>query len=597
MPVLQRLMGLVRALAGATILAVWTATASANLTDPKSGASFYVETYGLVSPEEEPLVATANAVFERVLQVADRKASRNPGLRIVNSDGQPWAIALPDGYIILSRGALKVCFQGVSTEEGEARLAFILGHELAHLSSNDFWHREVYLSLSGETDQKSIANLRQSIGDAAADLVRQRELAADDIGFLYSTMAGFDTSKILGQGHGKDFFSHWIKQTRASDDVGIVEADQRTDFLRTRFAALSSRVEVFNFGVRLAHFGRHRDAINFFRDFQRSFPSREVFNNLGYSHLQLARQSMPLELSQRYWLPMELDHTTRLTAQTRSLKGTSELPDVARRELQKSVEFLKLAVQADAAHIPSRLNLVAAHMYLGEFHKARAVIEDARRISADNVDVLGLRALVLYEQEREIDMFPVATSILAQLAQRPDSPSHVLFNLARLYEGRGRIEQAERFWNALAERTDAMPSKWRDAVCKSVPASTHCAQSDRRVASNKPRVRTDVSPGDSVDARRVRETLSDHDHTAANFGAVNADIFSDDRTAVLALDQNVEVLVTRSSGIDRVDDLHDCCGAPLAKTTTSFGEIWTFEEDWAAVVEGDTVKELWIAAD
>jgi len=581
----------------ALALGLASMTAAGNTPDPKSSASFYVETYGLVDAEQEPLVSNAVAVFDRVLQVADRKSNRNPGLRIVNSDGRPWAIALPDGYIILSRGALKVCFEGVSVDEGEARLAFILGHELAHLSSNDFWHREVYLSLSGETDQKSIANLRTSIGEAAADLVRQRELAADDIGFLYSTLAGFDTAAILGGGGGQDFFAHWIQQTRTNDEVGLIEAQQRTDFLRSRFATLASRTEVFNFGVRLAHFGRYRDSINFFKDFQRSFPSREVFNNIGYAHLQLARQQMPRDLSQRYWLPMELDHSTRLVAQTRSLQGSGVLPDNARRELTKAVEFLALAVQADVLHLPSRLNLVAAHMYLGEFHKARAVIEEARKIAPEDADVLGLRALVLYEQEREIDMFPVATTILAQLAQKPDSPLHVMFNLARLYEGRGRIEQAERFWNELAAQSAALPLSWRAVVCKSVPESARCSSGDERSRGDRPRVNAAVAPGDSTDAGRTRKRLEDYEHTAANFGAIDADIFVGKRGSVLALDQNVEVVVSKGSGIDQVDQLENCCGQPVSKITTSIGEVWTFANDWAALIQGNEVRELWLVAD
>jgi len=427
--------------------------------------------------------------------------------------------------------------------------------------------------------------------------VRQRELAADDIGFLYSTLAGFDTAAILGDGTDRDFFSHWIQQTRASDEVGLIEAEQRTDFLRSRFSTLASRTEVFNFGVRLAHFGRYRDSINFFKDFQRSFPSREVFNNIGYAHLQLARQQMPRDIAQRYWLPMELDHSTRLVAQTRSLQGTGVLPDNARRELTKAVEFLELAVQADVLHLPSRLNLVAAHMYLGEFHKARAVIEEARKIAPESADVLGLRALVLYEQEREIDMFPVATTILAQLAQKPDSPLHVMFNLARLYEGRGRIEQAERFWNELAAQGAGMPPSWRAAVCKSVPESSKCKSGNDHATADRPRVDAAVAPGDSTDEGRTRKRLEDFEHTVANFGAIDADIFVGKRGSVLALDQSVEVVVSTAHGIEHVDQLENCCGQPVSKITTSIGEVWTFGNDWAALVYGDEVRELWIAAD
>jgi len=47
----------------------------------------------------------------------------------------PWAIALPDGYIIIASQTLDICYKNVSKEIGDTRIAFILGHELAHLAN------------------------------------------------------------------------------------------------------------------------------------------------------------------------------------------------------------------------------------------------------------------------------------------------------------------------------------------------------------------------------------------------------------------------------------------------------------------------------
>jgi len=49
-------------------------------------------------------------------------------------------LALKDGTILLSQKGMEICYQAEDKNIGDARVAFVLGHEMAHLGNDDFWH-------------------------------------------------------------------------------------------------------------------------------------------------------------------------------------------------------------------------------------------------------------------------------------------------------------------------------------------------------------------------------------------------------------------------------------------------------------------------
>jgi len=87
---------------------------------------------------------------------------------------------------------------------------------------------------------------------------------------------------------------------------------------------LLDKSEFFKFGVRLIHFEKQRyeDALYFFMEFQKVFPSREVFNNIGYCYLQSAVRKMPTSFKYEYWLPMVTDVRTQAESLTLKEGGT-----------------------------------------------------------------------------------------------------------------------------------------------------------------------------------------------------------------------------------------------------------------------------------
>ncbi len=570
--------------------------------DMRSHASFYMDTFGLVDPDSSPLARRAYQIFERVRRVAEDPVGVTPTLKIINSKGKPWAIALPDGYIILSRAALDICYRGVDPATGDARLAFVLGHELSHLTSNDFWHRKMYLSLSGRQTAPTLDQISSAIRSSAGvskdgdwqKVIRDKELRADEVGFTYASLAGFQTNLIFSDKHGgTDFLEHWVSQTRTSGSNLHFSPSARSDFLRNRFAAIVSKVEYFMSGARLAHFGRYEDAGYFFEEFRNAFPAHEVLNNLGYVNLQLARKHMPTGLRYRYWLPTLMESAPPLAAPNRSMGDT--IPANALRHLERSVRYLQKAVDSHSTHLNSRLNLSTAYLYLGDYHKARAVVEEARILSPSSNQVSELRALILYGQEKEIDMWPLAVSIMEKIADS-GAPS-ALYNLARLFEERGRDEDARRTWSELLSREVEIPSGYLRVACGRLPAAERCGNHlAERTADGRLPLPLDPAIGTDINSPAARKKLQGWQHQRRQIGPMPTDLYiAPNGNSLLAIDSRLSIAAVTDHPYPTVAELVECCGRPLATEPFGDDELWSWG-GWSAVTDGKNVMQIWIAA-
>ncbi len=162
-----------------------------------------------LKPEEDARVHHAHAIFERLIQVAGKRSDVNPKLYITKKD--PWQltlpIALPQGWIVLSKGVLDICYR--NPEQGDDRLAFILGHELSHQLNSDTWHLLFFQAIDAKSRQPRIpkellAELQRAALSTEQGL--QRELRTDERGIIYATMAGFDPHVIVTADDSINFF-------------------------------------------------------------------------------------------------------------------------------------------------------------------------------------------------------------------------------------------------------------------------------------------------------------------------------------------------------------------------------------------------------
>ncbi|MCP5103747.1 MAG: M48 family metalloprotease, partial [bacterium] len=224
----------------------------------------YYGDYSKTDGENDPRVPEVSAVFQRVKQVADKGASRRPRLFIINAGAEPLAQALPDGAIIINRKTLDICYSDGDGPKAHRRMAFILGHELAHLANNDFMHREAFQALkkygSGKINDKIASYFKPSSPERAKEF-KKKELMADKMGALYASMAGYDMSSLLG--NTDNFLSYWARQTGIGniydENVTHPSFENRLKFIRAQMKKVVGQMELFNAGVLLYQMGNYRD--------------------------------------------------------------------------------------------------------------------------------------------------------------------------------------------------------------------------------------------------------------------------------------------------------------------------------------------------
>jgi len=425
---------------------------------PKSCGDWWVNAYGVISKTDYPFVSKAWAVFDRVVAAADKRSNRYPKLIIIRKQGNPWALALKDGTIILTKGALKICYDGVKEETGSARLAFVLGHEMAHLAKDDFWHLAAFETLQRfPPDQKvsdEIIDLlvkTEDIKDTvhAREIRKKKELQADSYGILYASMAGYDPNVIVNA-KGKNFFEEWANQITKK----IVYTDefhpspyQRAAFLLSNLAAVKADIDIFDLGVRLYQLGKYDDALCFLNSFKEKFPCREVFNNIGlvqYQKAMMALSEYDREKAYQYKLSTILDTETR----ARILRGANITSDVFEREIQNAITSFTAACQKDGCYIPARVNLSSALILADIYHEAMAVLKEALKIKKDDPKVLNNRAIAMYlvGPDIDVDMFEQAVRLLEDVIKKNPEFSDAFYNLGRLMHERARNSAARDAW-------------------------------------------------------------------------------------------------------------------------------------------------------
>lgn len=575
-----------------------TASRAADASRLKSEPAFYIETYGEVQPESDAEVARAHRVFEAVRAVADKNSRRLPKLIVVRSKTDPWAIALPSGHVVLSREAVAICHRGATPAAAESRLAFVLGHELAHLAHEDFWHQEVYAFLAERSGTQALAQLTRS-----EESSQNQELKADDKGFVYASIAGFPMQALLEQDKSaQDFFNYWLSQTSARAQTAHLAANVRAERHRQRLRDLNSQLAFFHFGVRLSHFDYCDDAVYFFREFQKTYPGREVLNNLGFCHLQMARQAMKPAHAYFYWMPDLLDGELRSggSAGTRGEPSLKTLRQAglgdAENYLKDAVDYLQRAAQADPGYLPARMNLAIAYLYLGQPHQARAVLEEAKSISPNEPNLDMLEALTLYEQsDSGLDLWPNAIAKLEKLAALPDARPEAIFNLARLSAIRPRPAEAQDQWNRLAGSASALPAAIKSIICENQTAQARdsCMKVEKHSAQPLP-----WNPPLSADSHQRIDKSSIGSWKVIGFDWVtdklhgNIYFSPDGKSEILDLDGFTQMQTLVGDDLGAVADLPRYCPTPLRRRELAHGNVWSCDH-WAAKAANDRISEVW----
>lgn len=570
---------------------------------PRSEAEYYVQSHGRIDPEQLPRL---HAVFADVLNVADKSSASWPELIVVDDRKQAAAFVLADGSVVLSRRVLDIVNQGVDAATADARLAFVFGHEFAHLADNDFWDSEVAQLASGAASPRGLRSIVENEADR-----HKKELKADDLGFLYAALAGYRVDRLVRASEDSPaFLTFWMDQIGAPSDATYPSADTRTELLRLRFEDRLRAVEAFHFGARLLQFGRYEEGLALLREFQRQFPSREVFNNLGYGHLRRALTRMPPDLAYHYWLPGTADlHTPLARLATRAAAARSRdewrIPSAAREDLLDAIRYFELAVAKDARYAAARTNLAVAHLLLGleprslrsnseHLLRAESALASALAIGASDPQLRVLGMIVRFERER------IDTGAAARPLPNVETDDPALsYNLARLHSN--DQESARDHWARTLGRFNALPSRIQALLCAQEPYGLGQLVADlsQRCTESAP-ARSAVALPWPLPVQLSRDLLEAPFGEAElqRFGArrtelARSKVFAGESTQVLVID-DITTLVVMKDVSQRADFLLQCCGQPRERIAVTSGELWHYNS-WIAWIRDARVQEVWVA--
>ncbi len=426
-----------------TVLLAFSCFAAGAEDLPKDQRQWWIDHYGLIDAKTEPLVARAENIFSRVASAADKKSNRLPKLAVIGGTGDPYSLTLKDGSVILTLEGLKICYNNASLETGDSRLAFLIGHELAHLAKDDFWHSTAFAAVKGSKDDAKVRRILKSQlekSGGSLDFVKTQELQADSYGIIYMTMAGYDPKAIIGP-DGTNFFQYWVSQITeklAYSDVAHVSPEARAEFVRTELRPVIGALDRFSHGVQFYQYGNYQEAASSFQRFIEKYPAREVYNNLGLSHYQLAMKTLAKcnELLPTYFtLPIVLDPetTAQKLRETLASEGAAYLqnesyqsdrplplafdPETTAQKLreslaseraacfqnesyqtslQEAIRSFEEAEKKDTAYLPARINLSTTLIMSGDYAKAISVADETLKINPNSPEALNNKAVAEY---------------------------------------------------------------------------------------------------------------------------------------------------------------------------------------------------------
>jgi len=480
-----------------------------NPIDKKAYSQWWLKEYGdyanSYKGKKDSRVKEAENIFKKLSNIAEIGGGGRSRLFIIDTDGQPFALAISDGNIIISKKALDICYTGVDKQKGNQRMAFILGHELAHQANKDFMHQEAFYALKQYASDKAIEKIKKIFNldeTEKSKECRRKELMADRMGAFYAFMAGFDISDLFNL--DDNFLSSWADQSGVKNfydaNGNYPSLQSRIDFIQAQLKDVAHQLQLFKAGVLLYQKGSLFDAAAVFSEFLKTYPAREVFNNIGACHLNIALRRLimlaPTELC-RFRISTTIDSTTTAEAMEVNLKGTQRglgylNDEIFLRHISEAERFFKIATEKDPDNKASRLNLSAALILKADYAAVQSLLKNDEK----DVKLLNNKAIAFhyYGQMVGLDTTQIAIQYLQEAHEKDPNDFEVVYNLASIEAERKRMANAKKFWKKYLELSPPRDMFYQNVckklgvVCPGRPASDE----------EPPRIGININIGDEL---------------------------------------------------------------------------------------------------
>ncbi len=426
--------------------------------------SFWRTQFQELTPAADARVARAQHILTQLVRATGTWRGPTPRLFVLQEG--PWEltlpIALPDGWIVLSKDVLSLCYQ--EPVFGDDRLAFVLGHELAHLMQDHFWHIKYFQSW--KQSQGATMPSAQPAG-LSLDQLQHQEFQADMHGILYATMAGFNPQAVVPNDRKVNFFQAWLQAWRplghrVTSSGTHPNAEQRDEVLRISLQRVAHQAAAFQAGLWWLYAGDYRRAVQAFKQFLDLFPAREVYHNLALSHHLLALQAYQLWQPNTPVIPFQLTlaiepvtRANRLYAQTqRGGMGQKTPEQLFRRHLDEAIVLYRQAMTHAATYTPSVINVAQALMVRGiqsqtpglnaDVVEAQAVLMRAKQSESHESwmpQLLNTLGAVSFYAER----IPEAKEFFTRASALAPTDTAPRYNLSYLAQVTGQPVEAKKY--------------------------------------------------------------------------------------------------------------------------------------------------------
>ena len=553
----------------------------------------YTDSFVSVDPSSFTIVKRVSEIHEKLGQTIGSSKSVHSKLLVIESEGYPWAVALSDNTIVITTGAINKMYSDGDAKLGDARAAFVLGHELSHLETDDLFHHRAFFANKRKLQMKGLLPKARP----------EEELRADLKGYTYATIAGYDTDRLLSE--HDNFFKNWMAQINTEASPTHPANEIRLEYLKEGFAEILRNVPYYRHAIALAHFGHYNDAQLLLEDLLNHVETKELYSNLGYIHLQRAREEMPLSMAYKYWFPTLLEPASGLNIPRGRGLFEDELPDKAMGHLKAAERYLKQAIDMDETLLTAHVNLAAVYLYMPDReHRAYAAITDAFNTELGKAPSVreqleGIHQLIRIQDDYDnADRWPKARERIEALVQKSTAAENLIYNFARMLDDRGRDNTADGYWQNLYDNRHQLPAVYRDQVCFRLSYE----QCNGVNTSNSPWGRINLPLERDIRYADMQEMLSE-DWSASSIDpkllpGVKAEIFFNEQgDSLLALDNHIEMMILRDipASYRPLDDLLATFGEPLVSLPLADGTLLSFDNAWAAVVRDGIVEEVWIS--
>ncbi len=424
-----------------------------------------------VSATQHSGAAFAHGVFDRIVRAWD-SPRQAPTLYVVAADNQVWAASLDDGSIIITLAAVDLARHDLPAV-AEARMAFVLAHELGHQRADHGW-RQRYFGLSGT---QSPAPSGQAESGFSRLLRSNQERQADAEGVVLMMLAGFDPFGVVGD---TQFFDDWIASSQGEPvcDPGArerhpacEEALRRVTAAREQLIYVATQAALFNVGTFAFAAGDYKQALRCFTAFGRIFPAPSVHANIGLTHLAIAvnyRERLATRENRQDQLlaPILVLRDNPLPEGNAAVRGDDGIEVARLREqmfahLDASITAFEKAAQLQPKEPSHYLYLAAGHLLADNLPMAEGILRGkyARQFAATTASIM-IEAHLAAEKHNDLAARFLIEQAIADL-QRDDLTGEeetLLFaayqNLAVLANRRGDSEQVETAWSNLARWAD-----------------------------------------------------------------------------------------------------------------------------------------------